>query len=102
MQMLLYMCTLTPINMSICILHRSRSKQFQIDEATTKTHYYRSDHLSRFQRAICPGFGTGIRLPGQKPLSRVVEPRAKKSLHPAGFEPKNYYLAYDFLANSPK
>src|SRR6185369_14204858 len=28
--------------------------------------YYRSAHLSRFQMAICPGFGTGIRLPGQK------------------------------------
>ena len=41
------------------------------------SHYYRLGHLSRFQRAICPGFGTGIRLPGQKRwrlLSRVVEP----------------------------
>jgi len=59
-------------------------------------HYYRSGHLSRFQRAICPGFGTGTRPPGQKRwslLSRVVEP---------GFEPKTYCLAYGFLANSPK
>ena len=69
-------------------------------------HYYRSGHLSRFQRAICPGFGTGIRPPGQKPglLSRVVEPvpHAKKSLRPAGFEPKTYCLAHGFLTNSPK
>ena len=73
-------------------------------------HYYRSGHLSRFQRVICPGFGTGIRLPGQKLwrlLSRVVEPgqnvpHAKKFLRPAEFEPKTYCLAHGFLANSPK
>ena len=76
-------------------------------------HYYRLGHLSRFQRAICPGFGTGIWLPGQKPsintkiLSRVVEPgqnvpHAKIFLRPAGFEPKTYYLAHGFLASSPK
>ena len=68
-------------------------------------HYYRLGHLSRFQRAICPGFGTGIRLPGQKPW--VVEPgqnvpHAKIFLRPEGFEPKTYCLAHDFLANSPK
>jgi len=75
-----------------------------------RSHYYRIGHLSRFQRAICPGFGTGIRPPGQKPwrlLSRVVEPgqnvpRAKKSLRPAGLEPKTYCLAHGLLANSPK
>ena len=73
-------------------------------------HYYRSSYLSWFQRAICPGFGTGIRLPGQKLwrlLSRVVEPgqnvpHAKIFLRPAGFEPKTYCLAHGFLANSPK
>ena len=73
-------------------------------------HYYRSGHLSRFQRAICPGFGTGIRLPGQKLwrlLSRVVKPgqnvpHVKKILRPAGFEPKTYCLAHGFFANSPK
>jgi len=54
-------------------------------------------HLSRF--------GTGIRLPGQKPW--VVEPgqnvpHAKIFLRPAGFEPKTYCLVHAFLANSPK
>ena len=29
-------------------------------------------------------------------------PHAKKSLHPAGFEPKTYYLAHGFLTNSSK
>ena len=75
-----------------------------------RSHYYRSGHLSRFQRAICPGFGTGTRPPGQKRwrlLSRVVEPgqnvpRAKKYLRPAGLEPKTYCLAHGLLANSPK
>ena len=73
-------------------------------------HYYKSGHLSRFQRAICPGFGTGTRPPGQKRwrlLSRVVEPgqnvpRAKKYLRPVGLEPKTYCLAHGLLANSPK
>ena len=61
-------------------------------------------------RAICPGFGTGIRLPGQKLwrlLSRLVEPgqnvpHAKKYLCHAGLEPKTYCLAHGFLANSTK
>ena len=78
--------------------------------AFVSSHYCRSGHLSRFQRAICPGFGTGIRLPEQKLwrlLSRVVEPgqnvpHAKIFLRPAGFEPKTYCLAHGFLANSPK
>ena len=44
---------------------------------------------------------------GTKLLSWVVEPgqnvpRAKKSLRPAGFEPKTYCLAHGFLTNSPK
>ena len=59
-------------------------------------HYYILGHLSRFQRAICSGFGTGTKGPGQK------VPRAKKSLRPAGFEPKTYCLAHGFLTNSPK
>jgi len=125
------------------------------------SHYYRLGYLSRFQSPICPGFGIGIRPPGQKPLEAfvpvhwaicpgskdlfvpvlesgfgrrdkspwkllsrfigpfvpvpkaylsrfwVVEPgqkvpHAKKSLRPAGFEPKTYCLAHDFLTNSPK
>ena len=81
------------------------------DHHRTNEHYYRLGHLSLFQRAICPGFETEIRPPGQKPLerllSRVVEPgqkvpHAKKSLRPARFEPKTYCLAHGFLTNSPK
>ena len=71
---------------------------------------HKNSLLSRFHMAICPGFGTGIRPPGQKRwrlLSRVVEPvqnvpRAKKYLRPVGLEPKTYCLAHGLLANSPK
>ena len=35
-------------------------------------HYYRFGLLSRFQTGFCPGFGTGTRLPGQKPLEAFV------------------------------
>jgi len=64
-------------------------------------HYYRSGHLSRFQRAICPDFGTTTT------KARVVEPgqnvpRAKKYLRPAGLEPKTYCLVHGFLDNSTK
>ena len=81
----------------------------------TLQHERRADpllqkQLSRFYMAICPGFGTGIRPPGQKRwrlLSRVVEPgqnvpRAKKYLRPVGLEPKTYCLAHGLLANSSK
>ena len=95
--------------------HSERSSANGINSAreangADSLHYYKSGHLSRFQRAICPGFGTGTRPPGQKRwrlLSRVVEPgqnvpRAKKYLRPAGLEPKTYCLAHGLLANSPK
>jgi len=82
----------------------------QSSKRITPSHYYKNSHLSRFHMAICPGFGTGIRPPGQKRwrlLSRVVEPgqnipRAKKYLRPAGLGPKTYCLAHGLLANSPK
>ena len=64
-------------------------------------------------RAICPGskgLFVPVLEPGQKRwrlLSRVVEPgqnvpRAKKSLRPAGFEPKTYCLTHGFLTDSSK
>ena len=70
--------------------------------------------LTTTERLICPGskgLFVSVLEPGfgrrDKSLSRVVEPgqkipRAKKSLRPSGFEPKTYWLAYDFLINSPK
>ena len=39
---------------------------------TRKEHYYIFSILSRFQTGFCPGFGTGTRLPGQKPLEAFV------------------------------
>ena len=74
------------------------------------SHYYKNSLLSRFHRAICPGFGTGIRLPGQKARGFCpgwqnrdkMSHTLKKFLHPAGFDPKTSCLVYCFLANSPK
>ena len=38
----------------------------RLPAAKVMMHYYKNNLLSRFYRAICPDFGTGIRLPGQK------------------------------------
>ena len=73
-------------------------------------YYYKNNLLSRFHRAICPGFGTRIRLPGQKAGSFCPgwQNRDKMShtlkffLHPAGFDPKTSCLVHGLLANSPK
>jgi len=98
--------------MKIVRLHPSHQIRIKTVHIITRTsaHYYKNSLLSRFHMAICPGFGTGIRPPGQKRwrlLSRVVEPgqnvpRAKKYLRPVGLEPKTYCLAHGLLANSPK
>ena len=67
------------------------------------------DILSRFYhpgQKPCPGFGTGIRLPGgfcpgwqnRDKMSHTL----KFFLNPAGFDPKTSCLVHDFLANSPK
>ena len=54
-------------------------------------------YLSRFwNRDSAAGTKARVVEPGQN------VPRAKKSLRPAGFKPKTYYLAHGFLANSPK
>ena len=49
-------------------------------------HYYKNSLLSQFHRAICPGFGTGIRLPGQKAGGRTGTnvPHAKIFFAPRG------------------
>ena len=52
-------------------------------------------YLSRFWNRNSAA-GTRVVEPGQKVT------RAKKTLRPAGFEPKTYWLAYGFLTNSPK
>ena len=69
-------------------------------------HYNKNSLLSQFHRAICPGFGTGIRLPGgfcpgwqnRDKMSHTL----KFFLHPAVFDPKTSCLVHGFLANSPK
>ena len=51
---------------------------FVINVAETKSccsrnkHYYTNGLLSRLPTPFCPGFGTGTRLPGQKPLEAFV------------------------------
>ena len=60
-------------------------------------------YLSRFWNRDS---AAGTKAPGGF-LSQVVEPgqkvpHAKKSLRPAGLEPKTYCLAHGMLANSPK
>ena len=62
------------------------------------------------QPPFCPGFGTGTRLPGQKPWGfcpgwQNRDKRCltlKNFLHTTGFDPKTSYLAHGFLTNSPK
>ena len=86
---------------------------FKVTEHFLKSqvnHYYKNGLLSRFHRAICPGFGTGIHLPGQKAggFCPGWQNRDKMShtlkffLHLAGFDPKTSCLVHGFLANSPK
>ena len=91
-------------------------------------HYYRNDFQGQLQMypapttttqmaccpgcqpPFCPGFGTGTRLPGQKPRGfcpgwQNRDKRCltlKKILHTTGFDPKTSYLVHGFLANSPK
>ena len=88
----------------------AQTRRSAVDGLTQQTY-------TTTDRAICPG-SKGLFVPILEPgfsrrdkstglLSRVVEPgqnvpRAKKSLRPAGFEPKTYCLAHGFLANSPK
>ena len=48
--------------------------------------------LSRFQNAICPNFGTGIRFPGQKPQNLITVPKSgfcPGSLTGLGFRDKS-------------
>ena len=90
--------------------HGLKVSRFNADRelyiATTTKTAFCPGSIWPFVPVLEPGFGRRDKSPWRL-LSRVVEPgqkvpHAKKSLRPAGFEPKTYCLAHGFLTNSPK